>query len=147
MNNDNNNDSKNRNGGSGYNNNGGGGNGNRNNNDNNNGNNNDIRNHSDGRNTKDDGNSDNNNGMKSACEDLDHNVFDCASRKQIEACNETLKEMVIHVTTSMDFGKNSGNVKCAIEHLEDPDLEEQDLMTDNEQRDRLKWFIWTETTK
>ena len=55
--------------------------------------------------------------------------------------------MAICVAPSKDFGKDSSNAKCAIEHLEDPDPEEPDPMTEDEQKDRLKWFTWPEATK
>ena len=49
------------------------------------------------------------------------------------------------VTASKDFGKDSSNSKCVIEPLEDLDLEEPDSMTEDEQKDRLKWFTRTES--
>ena len=47
-------------------------------------------------------NNNNNVSKKRVCESLDNNIFDCTSRKNIEVCTKTLKQIIIHVGTEFD---------------------------------------------
>ena len=82
---------------------------------------------------------------KGATEELGYNVFDCTSRKQIEACNETIKQIAIYV--GKEYGKNADLIKFVVEHEKDPDLEEPEDITNEEQKNRLKMFKWQESVK
>ena len=83
--------------------------------------------------------------IKGATDELGYNVFDCTSRKQIEACNETIKQIAISV--GKEYGKNADLVKYVVEHEQDPDLNEPDDISPEEQKNRLKMFKWQESVK
>ena len=88
-------------------------------NNNNDDNNNCRSNRNNGRNNN--GNSENDNDkVKGACEELGHDVFDCTSRKQMEACNNTLKAMAMHVGTGKEHGKQADSMKCTVEKGKEP---------------------------
>ena len=113
------------------NNNNGGSNGGGNRNNNNrqqqgNQNNNNNSNNNRRRNNKSNNKSSNNNQkVKGATEALGYNVFDCSTRKSLEACNETLKQIAIYV--GKEYGKNASTIKYVVENLKDPDLKEPDV--------------------
>ena len=83
--------------------------------------------------------------VKGATDELDYNVFDCTSRKQIEACNKTIKQIAIYV--GKEYGKNADLVKYVVEHEEDPDLDEPDDISPEDQKNCLKMFKWQESVK
>ncbi len=79
-------------------------------------------------------NNNNNNGgrhKKGATEELGYHIFDCASRKDIKACTETIKQIAIYV--GKEFGKYADLIKYVVEKEEDPDLEEPQDIPSNEQ--------------
>ena len=74
-------------------------------------------------------------------------VFDCASRKDIDRCADILKSIALYVGNN--YGKNADLIKYVVEELEDPDLEDykpKDIDT-ADQRDPLKMFVWKEEMK
>ena len=83
--------------------------------------------------------------QKGSTEELKHHVFDCSSRKIIEACNETLKQIIIYV--GKEYGKNADAVKYVAQHLEEPDLHKPDAISDNDAKNKMKWFEWQEQMK
>ncbi len=82
---------------------------------------------------------------KGATEELKHHVFDCSTRKNIEACNETLKQVIIYV--GKEYGKNADAIKYVAQHLEDPDLNKPDEISDAEAKNKMLWFEWQEKMK
>jgi hypothetical protein len=94
-------------------------------------------------------NSNNNHGItqkqKGATKDLGHHVFDCTSRKSIEACNETLKQIAIYV--GKEYGKNADAIKYVVENLEDPDLNPVEDISVTDQKNSLMMFHWQEKVK
>ena len=71
---------------------------------------------------------------KGATEELGHHTFDCASRKNIEACNETLKQIAIYV--GKEYGKNADMIKHVVLYLEDPEITEPPELTAQEAKEK-----------
>ena len=102
-------------------------------------NNNNSRNNN--RNSNGNNNVSNNGGKKGAYEELGHNIFDCGSRKNIKTCEKSLKAMAIHAGTGKDFGREASNLKCVIEHLEDPEVKPPESLSSNDMKNKTLWFI------
>ena len=83
--------------------------------------------------------------VKGAVEELGKHVFDCSSRKNIEECAETLKQIAIYVGNN--YGKYANQIKYVVEELEDPNIEEPEEITEEEQEDQLKMFRYKEEMK
>ena len=90
-------------------------------------------------------NNSSNSKVKGACEEVGYHVFDCSSRKNIKACNETLKKIAVHVGTT--FGQHSKLIKYVVEHLEDLDLKKPATISDADAKSKIKWFEYQEQYK
>ncbi len=69
---------------------------------------------------------------KGATEEIKDYVFDCSSRKDIEACNETLEKIAVYVGKEY---KNGELFKHIIEHLEDPKIKVPERLTMEQEND------------
>ena len=86
----------------------------------------------------------NNNRKKGACEELRHNVFDCGSRKKLKPAKKSSKAMAAFLGTGKDFGKEASNLKCIMEHLDDPELKPPDDFPSTDSKNETPWFKCTE---
>ena len=75
---------------------------------------------------------------KETCESLNNNIFDCTSRKNIEVCTKTLKQITIHVGT--EFGSHAEQIKYIIENFADPNLNKPNNIDSSDRTDKLKMF-------
>ena len=82
---------------------------------------------------------------KGATEELGYHVFNCTTRKDIEGCNETIKQIKTYV--GKEFGKGADLITYIIEHNEEPVREEPEDIPSNEQSNKLKFFKWSEAMK
>ena len=89
-------------------------------------------------------NDSNSNQKKGACEELGCNVFDCSLRKNVETCKKSLKALATFVGTGKDFGREASDLKCVIEHLEDPEMKPPDDLDGNDTKVKTLWFKCTE---
>ena len=93
-----------------------------NNSNNNNDRSNNYRNNRNNRNYNDNNNEDKDK-VKGACKELGCGVFDCTSRKQMEACDDTLKAMAMHAGTGKEHGKQADLIKFTVEKEKEPTKE------------------------
>ena len=71
-------------------------------------------------------------------ENLESNIFDCTSRKNIEACPKTLKQITIHL--GIEFSSYTEQIKYAVENLADPDLNKAQDIKIGDRKNDLKIF-------
>ncbi len=76
---------------------------------------------------------------KGATEAIKDYVFDCSSRKDIEACNETLEKIAIYVGKEY---KNGDLFKYIVENLEDPQIKAPEKLTDEQKQDDFETYKW-----
>ena len=58
-----------------------------------------------------------------------------------------MKAIAIHVGSGKDYGKESSNIKYVIEHLRDPVIPVPATLSKTEEKDKTKWFVYTEAYK
>ncbi len=76
---------------------------------------------------------------KGATEEIKDYVFDCSSRKDIKACNETLEKIAVYVGKEY---KNGELFKHIIEHLEDPKIKAPERLTTEQENDEFEKYKW-----
>ena len=58
----------------------------------------------------------------------------------METCKETSKAIAIHVGTGKECGKEASDMKCAIEHPEDPDIQPPTPLSSTDEKKKTLWF-------
>ena len=72
-------------------------------------------------------------------------MFDCSTRKSLEACNETLKQIAIYV--GKEYGKQADLIKFVVENEKDPEIDKPADISTSDQNNKLKMFMWQEQAK